>query len=708
MKKRCLYIIACMFLFFIFFAFFIEENALVFAFEKEVIEDENEIDTCENVLGNRLDDFIKSSEVPIRNKIVKKQKYMYNLDGTPDYLYVEFENGGYIVFHKSSMTMMEYSMRKRKHVDISKKEYYGGPGVYLVKDGDDFIDQVSNRRFQISVEESKNISDSIRNEILCDGKSVDFNNNLNSNLMYNSFAVEKNDYEYTISDEISGEKPGLDTDNLIIFEKGNGTYIPNFRYFLKKPKHGSNSTGTCGAVAAQLLLSYNNYYSDRRIIDNRYLYGDSNSPEDNPNYCRDPMLMTPKTLGTRGVLENGSDDFNSFFSYVVKKIPANATVNQMVQGIKSILYDRARELSVSMGYDVNSKNGGWFFGTLPVNTSGVKTEIDSGRPAILLMQESLGATNHYIVAYGYSDYQYPNSSESYSGFITHFGWGDEAINVWVNSAWCCSYITLKMEHVHSYSIDVGDIGDAGRRESKCGECGHRTDAFIKFTESSRYVERSLFLAPYEKKDYIISFSTFGDKVFQTFGQKNMQLTLLDSDGEEVALDNGGGFKQNAFFSYNCQPIEYRLRVCIADPSQFGRAKIAITPAYGVSSSSAASLDSFDDIRSFSGTSLNWHSYAQRHRTRIIAFSPSVTGDYTISLESQFDNYLYVIDPGLDRILINGTDFDDDSGDGLNAKINRRLIAERTYLIIYSQFNPSSYFTDLDAGDDVYVRIKLEL
>ena len=86
----------------------------------------------------------------------------------------------------------------------------------------------------------------------------------------------------------------------------------------------------------------------------------------------------------------------------------------------------------------------------------------------------------------------------------------------------------------------------------------------------------------------------------------------------------------------------------------------------------------------------------------------MTGDYTISLESQFDNYLYVIDPGLHRILINGTDFDDDSGEGLNAKINRRLIAERTYLIIYSQFDPSSYFTDLDAGDDVYVRIELEL
>lgn len=41
-------------------------------------------------------------------------------------------------------------------------------------------------------------------------------------------------------------------------------------------------------------------------------------------------------------------------------------------------------------------------------------------------------------------------------------------------------------------------------------------------------------------------------------------------------------------------------------------------------------------------------------------------------------------------------------------MKKRLIAERTYLIIYSQFNPSSYFTDLDAGDDVYIRIKLEL
>ena len=43
MKKRCLCIIACVFLFFVFFACFIEENTLVFAFEKEVIGDKTRL-----------------------------------------------------------------------------------------------------------------------------------------------------------------------------------------------------------------------------------------------------------------------------------------------------------------------------------------------------------------------------------------------------------------------------------------------------------------------------------------------------------------------------------------------------------------------------------------------------------------------------------------------------------------------------------------
>ena len=45
--------------------------------------------------------------------------------------------------------------------------------------------------------------------------------------------------------------------------------------------NGYNVHGTCGSVAAQLLLSYNNYYNDRRIIAPEYLYGEWNNAKGN-------------------------------------------------------------------------------------------------------------------------------------------------------------------------------------------------------------------------------------------------------------------------------------------------------------------------------------------------------------------------------------------------------------------------------------------
>ncbi|MGI6136662.1 MAG: hypothetical protein GX959_06440 [Clostridiales bacterium] len=61
-------------------------------------------------------------------------------------------------------------------------------------------------------------------------------------------------------------------------------------------------------------MSYNNYYNDRRIIQGKYLF----DGEDGPNTCADPMRITSKTLGTRGLKEDGSDDTNSYFCKIVK------------------------------------------------------------------------------------------------------------------------------------------------------------------------------------------------------------------------------------------------------------------------------------------------------------------------------------------------------------------------------------------------------
>ena len=94
----------------------------------------------------------------------------------------------------------------------------------------------------------------------------------------------------------------------------NVIYISNKDYFaVSDPMHGANVQGTCGSVAAQLLLSYNNFYNNRRILAPYLLNGGWNNatgnnnindpanytnPAQYPNVCADPMNMTHYTTGS--------------------------------------------------------------------------------------------------------------------------------------------------------------------------------------------------------------------------------------------------------------------------------------------------------------------------------------------------------------------------------------------------------------------------
>jgi hypothetical protein len=265
-----------------------------------------------------------------------------------------------------------------------------------------------------------------------------------------------------------------------------GTYINNFDYFLKRPMHGKNEHGTCGSVAAQLLLSYNNYYNDRRIIAPEYLNGgwrnlpisindrnNYNHPEDNPNACADPMLMTPKTTGSSDFFYKAvitEIEPGAFFCCRPPKYDANGKVvhshtgsssAQVRNGMGNILYDRG------LYHPTNS---------LTINYANVRAQINSQRPVIIGMQKSLGGSDHWVVAYGYGDYTYP-TGQTYSGFITHFGYDnyvtENAINVWINSAWCYSYITMQINHTHNY-VSTETVAPNGQEMIfRCTECNHR-------------------------------------------------------------------------------------------------------------------------------------------------------------------------------------------------------------------------------------------
>lgn len=418
---------------------------------------------------------------------VSKCKYIYNLDDSADYIYVEFENGGYAIFSRETMEMMEYSLKNvLPYSDSFTKNYYAGPANYLKKLDSNFVNMITDEKIDITSKEIAQFSQNTRAfikskttytyDIDCNNNNdiIRINNILNSSIDTNTFSYED-------------RSPEIDDYNLIKANTGIGNLIPNYNYFIADitgPIHGKNedggvygngNTGTCGAVAAQLLLSYNNYYNDRRIIEDRYLNGYNDSanmvddPEKNPNYCYDPMKMNRYTLGTR------SDDTgtNSFYSKVVTTIMKpntnGAYLDEVCDGIDSILNENLSSKDYFSYYELSP----WLFEYLyPISSTPIKREIDAGRPLIISLSEDFGGYNHDVVGYGYQDYTYPNGEGTYEGYVVHFGWTGRNC-VWINSSWCKGYLSLKMKHTHNYSIDTGKNISNDKREVRCNECGHR-------------------------------------------------------------------------------------------------------------------------------------------------------------------------------------------------------------------------------------------
>lgn len=618
-------------------------------------------------------------------------EFLYNFDQSSDYVYVEFENTGYAVFLKETMELLEFSPTgKLCYPEIMSFKYYGGPGSYYYKRNNYFVDAMTNEQFYVSETEACAYASDIR-------ETLKYNYNMRKekqNIQFD-YSFEQNDI--TISSQGKTEtlencasvnsSPPYDRNNLIF--KNDGTCISNYRYFLSAPKQGKNETGTCGAIATQLLLSYHNYYSDRRIIADKYLNGDDwLNAEDNPNYCSNPMKMTQKTLGTRGYYEDGYDDPNSYFHYIVSKVPQNASTIQVKNAFNSILSERNNDISGTIDYSIEERSGGAY----AVNSNYVEPIIKSGKPLIILMQESLGGTNHYVVAYGYDHYEYADSQGKYFGYITHFGWnwdevtfdengkakGKTYLNVWINSMWCKWYLSLNINHLHRYYQH--------QNEYRCSLCKHRTDASIYMGLDDRYYEITANIPQngYTYKDFYAVFGNSGQMLFQTFGQKDVKMYLYDSQYNLLVQDNDKGYAENSFFYYNVSAdVAYYLRVEFCDKSVTGRIKVGVTP-------SSVKYDKYEAIENITTNGSCTFTYAPtRFTTRVLTFTPQSDGIYSFETHyvGQFAaTCLYLVDPA----TTNECYFDCDSGEEeLQGYLRSSMVANRRYFVIVSLYNPSS-------------------
>lgn len=97
--------------------------------ETELDESELNInnDFSDNNNGEKLQNFLK-------NKTIKIFEYIYNLDDSADYIYVEFNEGGYAIFSNFSFEMMEYSLQgSLPYFNFDNKNYYAGLQIILKK-----------------------------------------------------------------------------------------------------------------------------------------------------------------------------------------------------------------------------------------------------------------------------------------------------------------------------------------------------------------------------------------------------------------------------------------------------------------------------------------------------------------------------------------------------------------------------------------------
>ncbi len=215
--------------------------------------------------------------------------------------------------------------------------------------------------------------------------------------------------------------------------------------------------------------------------------------------------------------------------------------------------------------------------------------------------------------------------------------------------------------------------------------------------SNRYTERVIKLDKGGCFDYTVTFATSGYKLIQTFGTKDTKIEVYSSSGTLLTSDDDGGYGTNALkYYYFTANTSYKIRVKFYSGSVYGVTKLAITPANGTYSSS--SLSNYEGISAVTGkTSYSSQVYASKNCTKVMRFTPPTTGSYTLQLQSNYDTYMYVIDPRSSSELVSGNNFNDDSGTGLNPLITTNLTAGVQYLIIYSMYNPNSLTGEVGFG-----------
>ena len=224
----------------------------------------------------------------------------------------------------------------------------------------------------------------------------------------------------------------------------------------------------------------------------------------------------------------------------------------------------------------------------------------------------------------------------------------------------------------------------------------------------RYYEKDIYIRADTSWTFDIKFNHAGNKLFQTFGDKDTKMYLYYSDGITPVCNpsDDEGYGLNSYiYKYLQANTTYKLVVNFYNSNLSGMTKVSFMSVGGFKNLEDDSMSEYECIwHIHNWQNYTFNTYVSQYNSMVVTFTPPVSGNYTISLESEFDNYLYVINPTSYNALVQNVDYNDDSNNSTNAALTKYFDTNITYLIVFCQYNPTYIFSNLDSGDDIILRI----
>jgi len=265
----------------------------------------------------------------------------------------------------------------------------------------------------------------------------------------------------------------------------NYTYIPNSDFFLRSPSFMRNdssapgipSIGVCTTVAAQKLINYHHFFTDRRMIPSmhngnstNFLHNDFGNLNYWPSFqvadgiTRDCTIevFCQHTNRRMHCMHIGTTD-TMFWSLLdrlglTRWTQDPLSVRRRMNSFLNTYYRDANGNSLNSNVTLGNWQG-------LHNVSGtIRNELAAGRPVIAGIRFS-AASYHYVVVYGQG---YHNGVR---GFIAHWGWHGEDMNhVWFPQNEVIGYITMRVDNITHNFVNTGEVITSNNRPYKVEQC----------------------------------------------------------------------------------------------------------------------------------------------------------------------------------------------------------------------------------------------